>query len=825
MARGTGLIVRTLRGLSRAAQAGSSLLRPAPSIQNPAERERVRVLSAILLLLMLASTLILFFSLSPPTVTLLWFIPLSVLMYLVSRTRFYQVSAALLLAALLAAPHLTLLLLREHSAPEVLIWLAVSPVVAAVIAPLSIQAIICAIALILLLATPVFYPEVPFSALNTPLWFFNTISLLSLVGSLLRIRYIWKLRQNAAALRDSEERYRIMVEHSPIAIGLHMDGKVVFANQAGLEMFGAATLEDVIGKSALDLVHPDYHNAVIERIRQSYVNREASGLLEEKMIRLDGTIIDVEVVSIPFVYQGNPATQVMILDVTERKLAHDALKLLKEFNERILHNMAEGLVLEDPDGYCIFVNPAAAQMVGYEVLDLTGRHWRTLIPEDQLEIVIAANKRRQQDRVDQYELDLLHKDGSRVPVLVSGTPHYVDGKFAGTIAVFTHIKSLKDALGALEESEEKYRTIIETIEDGYYETDLSGRITFMNEALSRISGYPPGELTGMHYHDFMSPSSVRNAFAVFNTIYKTGEPARLADLTGVRRDGTPRQLETSASLIRDAANHPVGFRGIVRDVTERWLAEEATRKAYESLKEVDALKDQMIQNISHEFRTPLTYIIGHVDMVLDEGYGMGPLTAEQTNSLTVTYEQALRLRKLIENFIITTRVEERGLELETVDTRAWLQRAVDSAAVMAKDAGITLHLKMPRHLPEVMIDPGAMRQVIDNLLANAVKFTESGGRITVDAAHRDDKVAISVSDTGIGIAEEDLGEIFVRFYQVNGTSRRHYEGLGLGLAICKTVVEAHGETITVSSRLGKGTTFTFTLPVAPQEQPPGNQGT
>jgi signal transduction histidine kinase len=235
-------------------------------------------------------------------------------------------------------------------------------------------------------------------------------------------------------------------------------------------------------------------------------------------------------------------------------------------------------------------------------------------------------------------------------------------------------------------------------------------------------------------------------------------------------------------------------------------------RLYRRLQEADRLKGEMIQNIAHEFRTPLQYIVGYVDLLLDGRESMPP---EQVKSLQIMSRQADRLTWLVENFVALQTAEDIAAKRMPTDIRMLLAGALESAKVLAAEKEISMTLQVEDNLPDVMINPMTVFQLLDNLVSNALKFTPKGGTIELSArlAESGDKAHIAVRDTGIGIPAEMQERIFERFFQLDGSTTRRFEGIGLGLAVCKAVLDAHGERIWVESEPGKGSTFTFSLPV------------
>jgi two-component system NtrC family sensor kinase len=235
-------------------------------------------------------------------------------------------------------------------------------------------------------------------------------------------------------------------------------------------------------------------------------------------------------------------------------------------------------------------------------------------------------------------------------------------------------------------------------------------------------------------------------------------------------------------------------------------------KTFQQLQHADQLKTQMIQNISHEFRTPLQFIVGYLGLMLDQP----EIDDDLEHTLTIIAEQANKLTSLVDNFVSLESSQDMASKRVSTQVSRVLRGTVEGARLQARDKQIVLKMQCENDLPPVMINIMGIYQVLDNLVTNALKFTPERGEIVLKAARAPsgDQVHISVSDTGIGIKEEEHEKIFERFYQIDGSSRRKYTGVGLGLAVCKDIVEAHDGRIWVESSSDKGTTFTFSLPVS-----------
>jgi signal transduction histidine kinase len=192
--------------------------------------------------------------------------------------------------------------------------------------------------------------------------------------------------------------------------------------------------------------------------------------------------------------------------------------------------------------------------------------------------------------------------------------------------------------------------------------------------------------------------------------------------------------------------------------------------------------------------------------------GMGPLNEGQRESLTIVADKANALTRLVSDIIYLQQVEWESLRFSPQDMREMARVALQSCEVAAVTAGIFLRLQAAEPLPAIPVDRDRVNQVFDNLLGNAIKFSPRGGTITIDVADAGDMLCISVVDTGVGIPPDKLDKVFDRFYQVDGSATRRFGGAGLGLAIVRRIVEAHGGRIWVESQVGQGSAFRFTLP-------------
>jgi PAS domain S-box-containing protein len=430
----------------------------------------------------------------------------------------------------------------------------------------------------------------------------------------------------------------------------------------------------------------------------------------------------------------------------------------------------------------------------------------------------------------------------------------VGAQIAGAIAnaqLFIEHKRVEEAL---RQSEEKYRTIIQYMEDGYYEIDLYGNFTFVNDSMSRILGYSQEELLGLNYRAYMDEETAKRIYGIFNLLYQTGKDKEGFDWVFQRKDGFPRNVETSVNLIKDETGKSLGFRGVLRDITERKKVEEAKRIAHEELEKrveertrelalanqklkVEILereraqietfrakeaaeagsraKSEFLANMSHELRTPLNHIIGFTELLVDKA--VGNLNETQEEYMNDVLSSGRHLFSLINNILDLSKAETGRLDLEfgEVDLSKLMESSLMMVRKMAIKHRIELKVDMHRVSGLVRADERKLKQVMYNLLSNAVKFTPDGGKVEVCGEFVDGaSVKVVVRDTGIGIEVEDLGRIFRPFEQGDNSASRRYQGTGLGLTLAKKLVELHGGRVWAESEgKGKGSTFSFVIPV------------
>jgi PAS domain S-box-containing protein len=501
--------------------------------------------------------------------------------------------------------------------------------------------------------------------------------------------------------------------------------------------------------------------------------------------------------------------------VGERKLMEASRKETEEKYQAILADINDGYYEVDLAGNLTFCNKAARAIVGYSIDELLGMNPSQIIGEEN-----AARLRQSYKEVyrtgkpeRELEFEILRKDGTRrfaaasVSLIDDGSGHSVG--FRGIIRDITERKRGEEAL---RHSEERYRSIIEDMHDGYYEMDLKGNLTFVNDALCQLHKRSRDELIGTNNRDYMDAVTADRMASLFKQVYVTGEPVRGFVWKRTRADDGERWFEFSASLVKDAVGKPSGFRGISRDITQRIMDGEALQKAKDAAEAANQAKSEFLANMSHEIRTPMNGIIGMTELTLET-----PLSPVQREYLETVKKSADALLSVINDVLDFSKIEAGKLEIDLVDFHLGecVEDTMKSLALRAHQKGIELGWHISREAPDTLLgDSGRLRQILINLVGNAIKFTNQGEvsvRVTAETRTVDDLLLhFAVSDTGIGIAEEKQKEIFEAFFQADSSTTRTFGGTGLGLTISSKLVAMMGGQLWVESQPGSGSTFHFT---------------
>ena len=338
--------------------------------------------------------------------------------------------------------------------------------------------------------------------------------------------------------------------------------------------------------------------------------------------------------------------------------------------------------------------------------------------------------------------------------------------------------------------------VIHSIAEGLVVVDSKGKVIMMNPAAEKMLGVSKKDKMGRPLDEWMKDEQL------VSMIRDKGETLGKEIELMSSRDETKKVLRASTAVIESEDGKTVGMVSVLSDITKQ--------------KELDQMKSAFVANVSHELRTPLVAMEKSVSLILSKD--AGPLTETQEQFLTIAERNLKRLSLLINDLLNLSKLEAGKMEIKrrSCALENVISDSIDGVNTWAKTRGIEIIRNAPAGLPEADIDPDRIIQVLTNLIGNAIKFTPSGGKVTVSAQAQDNGkyLEVGVKDTGIGIAKENLPKLFDKFYQIGERAPTDISGTGIGLSIAREIVQLHGGKIWVESEKGQGAKFCFTLPVS-----------
>ncbi len=426
-------------------------------------------------------------------------------------------------------------------------------------------------------------------------------------------------KQKQAKPDESAELAQALMRCSGTGVYIVQDGKFQYVNALFQELTGYSEPE-LLGKYSLDLVHPDDKETVRKKAIESL--KVGSPLpYEYRFVKKDGDIIWVLEKVTSTKYKGKRATVGSFMNITERKRVEEALAKSQDIYRSVVETGAAGVLVGDLNGNMTFVNEAFCKILGYSQEELTGKPFADFLHPDDKEMVMEKFMEGLANPEPGYQLEFraIHKDGHAIWIYPSVSPIFHDDILSAGMAIVFDITERKQLEEAVKESEERYRTILEEIQDSYFEVDLAGNLTFVNDAMCRTMGYSREELIGMNYRVFAAKEDVEIVYRDFNRVYNTCEPIKGLSYKFVQKNGTVGFGELSISAIKNEEGKVIAFRGVARDVTERKrleqeLADIATHDFLTGLPNRVLLHDRLNVGLEHAKRNNTNLAVMMLDL-------------------------------------------------------------------------------------------------------------------------------------------------------------------------------------------------------------------
>ncbi|QJT10791.1 PAS domain S-box protein [Oceanidesulfovibrio marinus] len=635
-------------------------------------------------------------------------------------------------------------------------------------------------------------------------------------------RDITERKQAEEALKKREAELESIFRAAPIGIGVVVDRVFTKINTSLMEMTGYSR-EELLGHSSR-LIYPD--EAEYDRIgaeKSVQFAKEGMGTLETRWRRKNGELFDVLVSSAPL-SPGDPSAgdTFIAVDITERNKTLAALRKSEEQFRTLYENAPVGILQTTLNGRYLNANPQLAAMYGYDSAEELLDHVHSIGEE-----IYADSEERERlieqillrGEVKYHESKRRRRNGEEFWVSMSLRAAYdEDGAIEHLDGFTIDITQRKWMEETLRDRELKFRNFFEHSAEGILLSSDKNIITEANPAAAEILGYASAdELIGTVSTDLLHPDDVAQV-PLANTLPEAKKGGVIKIERRYRRaDGSYVPVDSTIKFLADTGIHHVIF----RDITERKKAEAVLVQAKEAAEAASRTKSEFLANMSHEIRTPLNGMLGMLQLLLTTG-----LNEEQQDYVDTAVQACRRLTRLLSDILDLSRVEagKIHLQIETFDLPDLLQQSLDLFQPMAEQSAVQLVLDVDPTLPRfVKGDPARLLQVLNNLVGNSMKFTHAGSvqvssRLVSSPKSEQIQVLFSVTDTGIGIPSDKFHTLFEPFTQVNEGFTRQYQGAGLGLSICKRLVDLMGGDISVESEMGRGTTVLFLVPLSIAEE-------
>ncbi|MFX1532444.1 MAG: PAS domain S-box protein, partial [Promethearchaeota archaeon] len=520
------------------------------------------------------------------------------------------------------------------------------------------------------------------------------------------------------------------------------------------------------------------------------------------------------------IYAFAPPNLVLVLadDITEYKKTEQMLLKNEKFLSNVFSSIQDGICIIDKNYNIIKINPTMEQWFPhmkpiqgkkcYQVYQhrkepcedcLCSKVYETYEPIVKT-IIRKGPKKENLGMLDVYTFPLFDQETG----IVNGVIEYI-----------RDVTEYKLAEQKLKESEEKYRSILENIKEGYFEADLRGNFTFCNNAFFNIINFPKEEVIGNNYSYFINEAYLDNVYQMFNNVYKTENPQSSIIFKTKSLNSENRFIESSAYLRFDSKGNKVGFYGLIRDITEKMNAERVIKQEINKLKELDQIKTDFIDRISHELRTPLVSISSASQLLLE--LCRDKIDSRIESLIKIINDGGKRLEFLIENLLDASRIESRKLKL--VRKRENIKKIILECIAELKFIADQRNIKIIHELNVdffINIDQFRIKQVIMNILMNAINNTPPYGLIYLNLEKQENFIDIKIKDTGVGFTKNEMSKIFKKFGKIERYGKGMdiiTEGSGLGLYLSKEIIDAHNGAIWVESNgRNKGSMFTVRLP-------------
>ena len=579
---------------------------------------------------------------------------------------------------------------------------------------------------------------------------------------------------------------------STILIATDPNKKICFVNEEFEVALGYEEAE-VVGKDLSDVISFN----------------EPGRSFESLVPRKDGGLRFISWHSIPVKVSSEGKIGLLLsgLDEAERKNTCESMEKSCDIYSSIIEKANDGIFIVR-DGVFKFVNKKMVEICGYEKSELISRDFRNLLSKESHVIIKDRMQKRLAGEVvpNLYEVEIIDKEGGKTLVEVNAGVIECEGHPADLV----FLRDISERKQAEEESavaKKRLQDILESMIDGVMISGMQGRFSYVNEAMHSLTGYTKEELLNKTAADtFLMPEELPKFVNHLGRNLAGGEAISSADYLIQRKDGAICPTSVSLSILKDINGKPEAIIAVQRDITDRKNAEVKLNELMEDLEHSNKELEQFAYVASHDLQEPLRMVSSYLTL-LSRRY-KGKLDSDADDFIHFAVDGATRMQRMINDLLTYSRVGSKGKPPEETDCEIILSEALSNLEVRIEESSATV---THDPLPKVMADDVQFVQLLQNLISNSIKYNDRDTpEVHLGAEEKDDEWVFSVKDNGIGIDPEYKDNVFEIFKRLQ--TKEEYEGSGIGLSVCKKIVERHGGRIWLESEPGEGTTFYFTVP-------------
>ncbi|MDK2947237.1 MAG: hypothetical protein PWQ63_397 [Methanolobus sp.] len=610
---------------------------------------------------------------------------------------------------------------------------------------------------------------------------------------------------------DDEELFKATFQQSAVGIAqMSIEGNFLKVNERFCDIVGY-TRQELLSLNYMDITYPDKNGNESKMVKMVLEGEADSFEIEKRYIHKKGHPVWVKLYTNVSRDNSGAIRNIfsIVADISAQKEAEARLHESEAFFRTMYESSSIGIVrMSVHDKRIEQANAAFCDMLGYKEHELKGRHLRDIsFLEDLAENVDQQNKLESGEIPSiKMEKRYVHKSGYLVYALLhanlifdeNGIPLY----YIGNVLDITDIRTSQQRL---KESEEKYRAYVDNSPHPIFVTDVFGMLLDVNPSACNLTGYSFEELMDMNIIDLCSPKSVEAATEHFLSVKRQGKAS--AEFLFRKKYGTEYYMQVEAAMIDKKT-----ILALCVDTTERKLTEKLLIEAKMLAENASNSKSEFLANISHELRTPLNIVIGYSD-VLISGVS-GELNDKQMKYSTSIKDAGSNLLEIVNSLIYIAEIEggSRELNITKFDLQPMVVDLERIFRSMASKNNVTMEFDVEFNIGYVLADESKFKTILHHLIGNAIKFNKEEGFVNVVFDRNEDDIRVQVSDSGIGIPGDKQDALFDPFVQLDWSHARRYSGVGIGLSLVKGLVEMHGGKISLVSKVGEGTTVTFTIP-------------